>query len=78
MFNITGRKKGSNPEVCGALIKLVSICQAENNQKPKVGVGIFNHRAGKRGQTLMSVVRSSSWSQSVRLKNSQKIQGFNV
>jgi hypothetical protein len=35
MFNITGRKKGSNPNVCGAIIKLVSICQAENSQKPK-------------------------------------------
>ena len=49
MFNITmigawlvtdpigpsGRKKAANPNVCGALIKLVSICQAENSQKPK-------------------------------------------
>ena len=29
------RKKGANPNVCGAFNKLVSICQAENSQKPK-------------------------------------------
>jgi hypothetical protein len=34
---------GSASNLCGAFIKLVSICQAENSQKPKVGIGVFNH-----------------------------------
>ena len=38
-----GPEKGANPDVCGALIKLVSICQTENSQKPKVGLSVFNH-----------------------------------
>jgi len=48
-----GQSTGSAPNLCGALIKLVSICQAENSQKPKVGVknairrGLgLDHRSG--------------------------------
>ena len=42
----------SAPNLCGARIKLVSICQAENSQKPRVGVRIFNH--GWHGWTQMT------------------------
>ena len=34
---------GSAPNLGGVLIKLVSICQAENSENPKVGLKIFNH-----------------------------------
>jgi hypothetical protein len=37
------RSTGSAPILCGTFIKLVSICQTENSQKPKVGLSVFNH-----------------------------------
>ena len=72
------RKKGSNPNVCCTFIKLVSICQAENSQKPKVGVSVFNHGChgyhGCSGIRELSALSAQSVVKTVRRIGRQEAQ----